>query len=755
MRNSLLLSIFLLSCLSLHTHAQETITAGDWTLAVGADGKATLSRGERVILSSNEAVWGLNDNRLSYSSLTDITISSSQLSDETGTGVQLVVKGRTTAQPITEITHSYNIYEDKDFVLTQFSVTSDEELTINYMAPVHAGAAAQVLDGEPNYALFVPFDNDMWVRYKTTSFGTSHPLSFNVSALFNADTRQGLVTGAIEHDVWKTGIAAETSGSADLQSLTVYGGAVSYEITHDVLPHGAVVGKTVKSPMVMVGYFDDWRTGMETYADLCASVAPPLACKFAKPFGWNSWGAIQDDINYDKACAVSDFFANELQPAGFLNADSTVFIGLDSYWDYGFSIRNHMSFVRRCGDAGQKAGIYWTPFTEWGKNPDVYVPGTNNQYKYGDCYLYDNNGKVQEIDGGYALDPTHPATRARMAYQFGQFLDWGYEFVKIDFMSHGALEGKHYDPEVFTGIQAYSQGMQYLNELVGDRMFINLSIAPLFPANYAHSRRIGCDSYRSISETEYTLNSLTYGWWLDHVYSYNDADHVVLNGATYMENRARVTSSVITGIFILGDDFSNEGSETAKERARMFTTNRDVNEVARVTKAFKPVESVVGDGAADMFMYNVGDTLYVAAFNYTIQNRDCVFDFGRLGLTPGVKYMFHELWTGDKDISDDTWTVVVRRYDALLYKIYPYDDSRVAAVSGDATACYYDAASQMLRFAGNASVVDSTVYDVAGVCQLQVHGLHNEVDVAALGKGVYLYRGMDTGGSSIAYKFIK
>lgn len=755
MRNFLLLSFSLLSLLSTPVFADNEVSAGDWTLTVDDGGKATLTRAGRVILSSNEAVWGLNGQKFSYSSLVDITTTSAPLSDETGTGVQLVVKGHTEGQPITEIIHTYYIYEDKDFIFTQFTATSDEDLTINYMAPVHAGAASNILNEGTNYALFVPFDNDMWVRYKTTPFGSSHPLSFNVSALFNAESRHGLVTGAIEHDVWKTGIAAETSGNTDLQSLTVYGGAVSYEITHDVLPHGAVVGKSVKSPMVMVGYFDDWRIGMETYADLCAAVAPRLACKFAKPFGWNSWGVIQDKINYDKACAVSDFFANELQPEGFVNADSVVFIGLDSFWDFGFSIRNHMSFVRRCNNAGQKAGIYWTPFTEWGKNPEAYVPGTNNQYKYADCYLYDNNGNVQEIDGGYALDPTHPATQARMAYQFGLFLDWGYEYVKIDFMSHGALEGKHYDPEVFTGIQAYSKGMQYLNELVGDRMFINLSIAPLFPANYAHSRRIGCDSYRSISETEYTLNSLTYGWWLDHVYSYNDADHIVLDGATYMENRSRVTSSVITGIFISGDDFSNDGPENAKNRARTFFTNRDVNEVARVTKAFKPVEAAEGEAAADMFVYNVADTLYLAAFNYTMQNRDCVLDFERLGLTPGVKYMFHELWTGDKDVCDDSWTVIVRRYDALLYKIYPYDDSRVAAVGNDATACYYDAFSDMLRFTGNVSVVDSTVYDVSGVCRLQMHGLHNSLDVATLGKGIYLYRGIDTAGSSITYKFIK
>ena len=79
---------------------------------------------------------------------------------------------------------------------------------------------------------------------------------------------------------------------------------------------------------------------------------------------------------------------------------------------------------------------------------------------------------------------------------------------------------------------------------------------------------------------------------------------------------------------------------------------------------------------------------------------------------------------------------------------------RSYTVEAEVDPSYNGKTAYMLDY-HDGSVVDSTVYDVAGVCQLQMHGLHNEVDVAALGKGVYLYRGMDTEGSSIAYKFIK
>ena len=92
-------------------------------------------------------------------------------------------------------------------------------------------------------------------------------------------------------------------------------------------------------------------------------------------------------------------------------------------------------------------------------------------------------------------------------------------------------------------------------------MYINLSISPVFPAHYAQSRRIACDAWNKMKDTEYTLYALSYGWWQDKVYQFNDPDHIVLRDATDGENRARVTSWVITGIFIAGDDFSKGGSK--------------------------------------------------------------------------------------------------------------------------------------------------------------------------------------------------
>lgn len=41
--------------------------------------------------------------------------------------------------------------------------------------------------------------------------------------------------------------------------------------------HGALKGTKIKSPKILVGFFEDWRGGMEEYAQANAVIAPPKA----------------------------------------------------------------------------------------------------------------------------------------------------------------------------------------------------------------------------------------------------------------------------------------------------------------------------------------------------------------------------------------------------------------------------------------------------------------------------------------------
>lgn len=644
---------------------EKAVKAGDWVLTVdNADGAISLAKGNRLLVAGSRAAWGVDSLRHDFSQCRNIKVATGAVKDIFGEGTVVTISGTDGRK---QVSQKFYLYPGKDYAMTDFTVSSPEGVALNYMAPVSSATTFEAFTRPGNNILFIPYDNDAWVRYRITPFGEQAPESYEVTALLNNDTREGIVMGSVEHDVWKTGIKVTANGATGVDSLAVYGGAWS-NLTRDVRPHGSVKGKTVKSPKIMLGAFDDWRDGMEAYADLCALYAPRIESRGGRPFGWNSWGKLQTKVNFDNASQVGDFIREELQPESFVNADSTVYIGLDAFWDFGLNDSQRREFAARCHRNGQKAGIYYCPFTDWGKNPDAAV-NEAPEYKWKDLYLY-HDGQPLTFDGAYAIDPTHPGTKARIKKQLEEFIDWGYDFVKIDFMAHGAYESDgHYDPAVTTGVQAYNHGMAFLDSVAGGKLWINLSIAPLFPANYAHSRRIGCDAWADINNTEYSLNALTYGWWLDRVYHYNDADHIVMEGVTDGENRARLTSSAITGLFLLGDDLSETGNPATKAKVKRTATNAAINEIARKCKSFRPVEPGTGDRASDMFYYNTGNEIYLAVFNFSDRSQRKTMPLHRIGLSDGHDYEAEELWSHDPVNLHGTLDTEIPAKDVKVFRI--------------------------------------------------------------------------------------
>ena len=289
------------------------------------------------------------------------------LQDGFGHGTEFLVESANHATDT--MTQRFRLYDDTDFILADVEVSRAPVAISRYLAPLVTQTPVRYLPGGDNRALFVPFDNDKWIRYDAFPFG-GEVTSYEVSALYNNDHRLGLVAGSIEHDTWKTGVRINTTRDS-LSGLEIFGGIASPK-TRDVLPHGRVSGASIRSPRILVGCFSDWRAGLEAYARANAVVAPARSWSQGVPFGWNSWGKLQGRLTFDKAMQVSDFFARELQPHHFDN-HGTVYLGLDSGWNR-FTDEQLKRFVEHCRANGQQAGRYFTPFagcgrrrTQWSK----------------------------------------------------------------------------------------------------------------------------------------------------------------------------------------------------------------------------------------------------------------------------------------------------------------------------------------------------------------------------------------------------
>jgi alpha-galactosidase len=510
--------------------------------------------------------------------------------------------------------------------------------TRHFDAVMLKGTGAVQIEGSASLrVLHVPFDNDMWFRYNSVAASDLKPgqmfTSDEVTAIYDNASRRALILGSIMHDTWKTAIEAHAT-DGQLTDLDIYGGISSptgiRTDTHDTVPHGIVHGARVVSPRIFIGSFPDWRNGLEAYGAANAAIHPPLKWAAGPPMGWNSWAAYGGKINDHRYLGSAAFIRDKLVPLGFGN-HKVLYINLDAFWSNldAVQLSDAVATIKamRSSDGTHfEPGIYWTPFAYWSDDLDAYVEGTNMRYRYRDILLKAPDGSfLPKVDGGWAIDPSHPGAKARAAYYLQQFQKLGFQYLKIDFLSHGALEGVHFDPAIQTGIQAYNLGMKQIVDETGNRMFISLSIAPLFPSGYGHARRLSCDTKGHISggdqSTEYMLNSLTYGWWTSKNLYITDPDHVVLGdnadlGArSVVEGKSRLLSAIISGGMIL-DSSRLADDPQGQELAQAVYSNRPWLAVAAEDKTFRPIEGNTGDKATDAFVRSSVHGAYVAFFNY-------------------------------------------------------------------------------------------------------------------------------------------
>ena len=590
-----------------------------------------------------------------------------------GEGVKVTVTNR---GPRLAIVQNYYIYPQHKYILLDAVLVDGGGLSVNYIAPLKAGLdgeKAQVVQinpaDDPRF-LFVPFDNDEFVRYDAKKIPVNAE-SYEVTAVYDNNSRNGFVTGSVTHDTWKTGIRIAAEGKT-VNGFSVFGGITSFETrdtedsetNKEVQPHGMVSGGIVTSPKIFLGCFDDWRDGLEEYGRANGLVAPPLAWSAGPPFGWNSWSAVAFDLTYDIYTGASDFLKDSLPH--FTNGSNPVYINFDATKVSGEEKNKAADHVYR---NKQIPGTYHTPFACWHKDIEKTKengPESAGSYTWYDLILKDSQGNpLKYMHGkGWPLDPTHPGTVAHNDWTMKKIQEGGFRYVKLDFLSHGAMEGAFYDKNITTGIQAYNYGLQKLVEALGDdiqdeKFFISLSIAPVFPAQYAHGRRISCDVFGEISWAEYQLNSLNYGWWLHNaVYPYNDPDHIVVytsyNRAKEKgpilaeEGLSRYIAAAITGGFMINSDYFDVPG--AGERAVAILNNAEVNALAASGRTFRPVEGNTGSQAGTLYIRDdraIDGCFYIAAFNFSDSKTGSVqVDFARIGLEPDKKYSLRELISG-------------------------------------------------------------------------------------------------------------
>lgn len=635
--------------------------------------------GKRIHRSFSEASVA-DGRKISSNSSTLVSMKTKDFTDEIGSGTSIEL---TYAENALTLIHCVNLYKGKTFITLQATLKSESgEVESNYLAPVITGRHPDDLIPQLKHLcqwMYVaPYDNDFWVRYEIAPFASGRK-SYDISAICSRDGREGLIIGAVDFESWKNAIACSYVNS---YVFTGYSGAADAG-THDVLPHGTLKGETVSSARFVFGWYDDLRSGLEEYAQACSAVHPPLQWKTTSPFGFNSYSGLGRFTNNQNFREAGDF-VNTLKD--FHDADNVTYINVDGGWESRLDRKDLAEYIKELHARGQKAGCYDAPFMTSG---DVSrpLPGVNGK-SYKDILLYNPDGSLAPaIDDFLALDVSHPLWEKYMQYRIAQWLDMGFDYVKIDFLSSGALEGAHKDSSVRTGRQAYNKAMRFFSdslspEKAGKDFFISLSIAPIFPHGYGHARRECGDSFAYSTDVEFVLNAQTFSWWLSGpLYRFNDPDHLALYSSsifnhpdrvysTFEEARSRYTTGIISGSVMLLSDYYGPGNdrhfEEAKKRTIALTGNHDINELARKGRPFRPLE-MRGNSGYDTFVLSEDHAAYIAVFNFTDKPKAIEIDIARAGIPlegSGTELWNHESFTYSKKLVRN-----LAPYDAAVLKI--------------------------------------------------------------------------------------
>lgn len=551
----------------------DTLGVGDYKISACKDGTFSALKNDEVLFANATCEYKLGDEIISSTDYDDILISYDIAEYIWDKNISIIMKKD--GYPTVEQNFQFDERNLNYFILQTLVYYESGVTSSDYIAPLVI-KNGNIKNGKSKWTRFleVPFDNDGWVKFETKTLNESGK-AYEVGALFDTESKSGFIVGSVNHDNWKSAVEMNAK-AGKVTELKAYSGAT--DPRHGDEPHGVVTSENngVLRAKFMVGEYDDWQIGMEDFAEANLKKQPKYSNEDEHsftPIGWNSWGSVQQDLNYETAIGISDYVKDNFQDAW----GDAVYINLDSYWD-NLTDDELKAFVEHCKANGQKAGIYIAPYVMWGDEEwqkNNCVPGTD--VKYYDLRLKKKNGTLygNDFDGCYPMDVTHPATRLHIKSIADRFKAAGFEYIKLDFLVHSSFEGDFYDESITTGIQAYNYGMKYIDELFGDSMYINLAMSPIFPYQYANGRRLACDSYYKTYETEYTLNALTYGFWQRPLYNNLDPDHILVWGkdgdATEEEAIMRVTSGIVSSSLLFGDNFVNPSGDKAQAQKDLMS----------------------------------------------------------------------------------------------------------------------------------------------------------------------------------------
>ncbi|MBS1804244.1 MAG: alpha-galactosidase [Acidobacteria bacterium] len=465
---------------------------------------------------------------------------------------------------------------------------------------------------------------------------------------------EGLVIGYLENDVATGRISAlydHTVTPAQSQggmSLTIES---LYNLGFVLRP-----GASISSGKVIFNIAADTFTALETFAQSIADLHQFRLNPIIN--GWCNWYYTHEYISEDEVLKNADFAARYLKQYGleFIQIDAGWFRTYGD-WEGNERFPHGMKWLAsQIRERGLRAGIWLAPY--------CIAEGTDLFTHHQDWLITNTEGKVKQCGGGlttpqvgpygipslmkkvYGLDITHPDAADWLREQCRRIsADWGYDFLKIDFVEWSLLSAERYHNPSVSQAAAYRLGMQTIREGIGPKCHL-LDCGPMnCTVGLIDSARIELDQPHLTWE-QYTANSnsnapaMAKRYYFNRKTWTNDADHLGL--ALLTVPQAKAAASIIAlsgGTMISGDRLVDLDPERLEILRKVFPS---------YGVAARPIDLFETD-KPEIFELPIktsfGEWSVVALFNYSNGTSDKRVPFSRLRLPKSNSYVAFEFWS--------------------------------------------------------------------------------------------------------------
>ncbi len=252
-------------------------------------------------------------------------------------------------------------------------------------------------------------------------------------------------------------------------------------------------GEKIESEELIIFEGSNGYFMLQKYADIWGQRMNALSWPHV-PTGWCSWYYYFSDVTEKDMLENIDFLREhrEEYPLEYIQLDAGYESANGDWLTCNEKFPGGLKFLAdKTREAGFKPAIWLAPFMV-DENSELFK-------NHPDWMVHDSNGKIINITPGkkgprVALDGTHPEAQEYLRKVFSTLVEYGYEYVKLDFMVYACCGtgGAYYDRKA-TRAQALRRGLAVIREAMQDKFILGCTTPLGQVIGLVNGERIGTD----------------------------------------------------------------------------------------------------------------------------------------------------------------------------------------------------------------------------------------------------------------------